>query len=161
MALLASVFGIFAMLFEIKYFPEQSVGIYLVRLTSTLIAFTVLAMLTTGISVKRSRALVHLLLLNIIISAGIMIYILPKSLFVNASIPGLIVFTSALFLSWEIRNQIIVAIYYNIVFASAILLNDRAIYFLPNMFESVLFVLFLSFAAIVACAVNFKARLLI
>lgn len=161
MALLSSVFGIFAMLFEIKYFPQQSVEIYFVRLTSTLIAFIVLAMLTTGISVKRSRALVHLLLLSIIISAGIMIYILPKSLFVNASIPGLIVFTSALFLSWEIRNQIIVAIYYNIVFASAILLNDRAIYFLPNMFESVIFVLFLSFASIIACAVNFKARLLI
>jgi len=161
MALLAAVFGLFAMVFEIKYFPLHSVEIYLIRLASTIIAFIVLVMLTAGISVKRSRALVHLLLLTIIVTAGSMIYILPKSLFVNSSITGLMIFTSALFLSWEIRNQIIVAIYYNIVFASAILMSDRAIYFLPNMFESVIFVLFLSFASIIACAVNFKARLLI
>ncbi|HSW54402.1 MAG TPA: ATP-binding protein [Ignavibacteriaceae bacterium] len=161
MALLAAVFGLFAMIFEIKYFPHQSVEIYIIRLTSTVIAFVVLAMLTAGISVSRSRALVHVLLLTIIVTSGLMIYILPKSLFVNASITGLIIFTSALFLSWEIRNQIIVAIYYNIVFAAAILLSDRAIYFLPNMFESVLFVLFLSFASIIACGVNFRARLLI
>ncbi len=161
MAILAAVFGLFAMMFEIKYFPLHSVEIYFIRLTSTIIAFIILAMLTTRISVKRSRALVHLLLITIIVTAGLMIYILPKSLFVNASISGLIIFTSALFLSWEIRNQIIVAIYFNIVFAAAILLSDRAIYFLPNMFESVIFVLFLSFASIVACAVNFRARLLI
>lgn len=161
MAILAAVFGLFAMMFEIKYFPFHSVEIYFIRLTSTIIAFIILAMLTTGISVKRSRALVHLLLITIIVTAGLMIYILPKSLFVNSSISGLIIFTSALFLSWEIRNQIIVAIYFNIVFAAAILLSDRAIYFLPNMFESVIFVLFLSFASIVACAVNFRARLLI
>ena len=161
MALLAAVFGLFAMIFEIKYFPLQSVEIYLIRLTSTVISFVVLAMLTSGISVKRSRSLVHLLLLTIIVTSGIMIYILPTSLFVNSSITGLIIFTSSLFLSWEIRNQIIVAIYYNIVFAAAILMSDRSIYFLPNMFESVLFVLFLSFASIIACAVNFRARLLI
>jgi PAS domain S-box-containing protein len=161
MALLAALFGLFAMVFEIKYFPLHSMEIYLVRLSSTIIAFTVLAMLTAGISVNRSRALVHILLLTIIISSSLMIYILPKSLFVNSSISGLIIFTSALFLSWEIRNQIIVAIYFNIVFAAAILLSDRAIYFLPNMFESVIFVLFLSFASIIACAVNFRARMLI
>lgn len=161
MALLAAVFSLFAMFFEIKYFPLQSIEIYLVRLTSTIIAFLILAMLTAGISVKRSRTLVHLLLLSIIFSSSLMIYILPNSLFVNSSITGLIIFTSALFLSWEIRNQIIVAIYYNIVFASAILMSNRAIYFLPNMFESVIFVLFLSFASIIACAVNFRARLLI
>jgi len=161
MALLAAVFGLFAMVFEIKYFPVYSVEIYLVRLTSTVIAFIVLAMLTAGISLRRSRALLHLLLLTIIVTSGLMIYIIPKSLFVNSSVTGLIIFTSALFLSWEIRNQIIVAIYYNIVFAAAILLSDRAIYFLPNMLESVLFVLFLSFASIIACAVNFRARLLI
>ncbi|NWG29653.1 MAG: response regulator [Ignavibacteriaceae bacterium] len=161
MALLAAVFGLFAMIFEIKYFPLQSVEIYLIRLISTIISFVILAMLTSGISIKRSRLLVHLLLLTIIVTSGLMIYILPTSLFVNSSITGLIIFTSSLFLSWEIRNQIIVAIYYNIVFAAAILMSDRSIYFLPNMFESVLFVLFLSFASIIACAVNFRARLLI
>lgn len=161
MALLAAVFGLFAMIFEIKYFPPQRVEIYLIRLSSVIISFVILAMLTSGISIKKSRSLVHLLLLTIIVTSGLMIYIIPTSLFVNSSITGLIIFTSSLFLSWEIRNQIIVAIYYNIVFAAAILMSDRSIYFLPNMFESVLFVLFLSFASIIACAVNFRARLLI
>jgi hypothetical protein len=127
MALLAAVFGLFAMVFEIKYFPLESIEIYLIRLTSTVIAFIVLAMLTAGISLRRSRALLHLLLLTIIVTSGLMIYILPKSLFVNSTVTGLMIFTSALFLSWEIRNQIIVAIYYNLVFAAAILLSDRAI----------------------------------
>lgn len=71
------------------------------------------------------------------------------------------VFTSALFLSWEVRHQIIVAIYYNVVFAGAILLNNRAVYFLPNMFESVIFVSVLSIVSIVACAINFKMRLML
>jgi len=90
-----------------------------------------------------------------------MIYHLPSTLLVNSSIIGLMVFTSALFLSWEVRHQIIVAIYYNAVFAGAILLNDRAVYFLPNMFESVMFVLVLSVVSIIACAVNFKMRLML
>jgi PAS domain S-box-containing protein len=87
-----------------------------------------------------------------------MIYLLPTTLVLNSQIVGLMIFTSALFLSWDVKNQIIVAIYYNIVFASAILLNDHNIYFLPNMFESVLFVLFLSVISVVGSAVNFRLR---
>jgi len=69
------------------------------------------------------------------------------------------IFSSALFLSWEIKHQIIVAIYYNLVFAASILFNNHSIYFLPNMKESVIFVLFLSVVSIVACAVNFRMRI--
>jgi len=87
-----------------------------------------------------------------------MIYRIPSTLIVNSQIVGLMIFTSALFLSWELKHQIIVAIYYNIVFASAILLNDRVIYFLPNMYESVLFVLFLSVISVIGSAVNYKLR---
>ena len=82
---------------------------------------------------KKPVLMVHLLLLVIIISSGYMIYLIPKTIIVNSHIVGLVIFTSALFLSWEVKNQIIVAIYYNIVFAAAILLNDESIYFLPNM----------------------------
>jgi PAS domain S-box-containing protein len=90
-----------------------------------------------------------------------MIFIIPTTLLVNSSIVGLMIFTSAMFLSWEIRNQIVVAIYYNFVFAAAILLNDQGIYFLPNMLESVIFAVFLSLVSIVACAVNFRTRLVL
>jgi PAS domain-containing protein len=57
------------------------------------------------------------------------------------------------------KNQILVAIYYNIVFAVAILFNDQKIYFLPNMFESLIFVLFLSLLSVVGSAINFRMRL--
>ncbi len=87
-----------------------------------------------------------------------MIYLIPNTLVVNVQIVALMIFTSALFLSWDVKNQIIVAIYYNLVFATAILLNDSKIYFLPNMFESVLFVLFLSIVSVVGSAVNFRLR---
>lgn len=53
-----------------------------------------------------------------------MIYLMPKTIVVNSQIVGLVIFTSALFLSWEVVNQIIAAIYYNLIFAAAILIND-------------------------------------
>ncbi len=161
MALLVAIFGLLAMIFEIKYFAEYSVHIYIIRLSSTLIAFSVLTLLTTQFAEKYSIYLVHLLLLTIITSSGLMIYYLPTTLLVNSSIIGLMVFTSALFLSWEVKHQIVVSIYYNAVFAGAILLNDKAVYFLPNMFESVMFVLVFSVVSIIACAVNFKMRLML
>ncbi len=161
LSLLIALFGLLAMIFEVKHFPLHSLEIYFIRLTSTLIAFFVLVVLNTNLSVKKSVALVHLLLLTIIISSGLMIYLIPTTLLVNSSIVGLVVFSSALFLSWEIRHQIIVAIYYNLVFAGSILFNDRGIYFLPNVLESVIFVLFLSLVSIIACAINFRMRILL
>ncbi len=158
MSVLVALFGSFAMILEIKYFPANSVEIYFIRLTSTLIAFTILATSSTGTSVKRSILLIHILLFTIIISSGLMIYLIPSTILINSSIVGLIIFSSALFLSWEIKHQIIVAIYYNLVFAASILFNNHSIYFLPNMKESVIFVLCLSLVSIVACAVNFRMR---
>ena len=157
-SLLIAISGLFAMIFEVKYLAAYSLNIYITRLLSTLIAFTVLILSYTHIGYKRSIFLVHVLLLVIIISSGYMIYLMPKTLIVNSQIVGLMIFTSALFLSWEIKNQILVAIYYNLVFAFAILLNDHSIYFLPNMYESVLFVIFLSIMSVIGSAVNYKLR---
>jgi PAS domain S-box-containing protein len=158
MSLLIAVSGLFAMIFEVRYFSEYSFHVYFTRLAATLVAFIILVLLHYKIGINRPVALVHTLLLIIIISSGYMIYLLPTTLVVNSQIVGLMIFTSALFLSWDVKNQIIVAIYYNIVFAAAILLNDNTIYFLPNMFESVLFVLFLSVISVVGSAVNFRLR---
>ncbi len=159
MSLLVAMFGSFAMIFEIKYFPDHSIDIYFIRLTSTLIAFIILATSSRGTSVKRSVILIHTLLLTIIVSSGIMIYLIPSTILINSSIVGLMIFSSALFLSWEVKHQIIVAIYYNLVFAASILFNNHNIYFLPNMKESVIFVLFLSLVSIIACAINFRMRI--
>ncbi len=161
MALLIAICGLFAMIFEVRYFSEHSFQVYLTRLSATVISFSVLVALYTKWGSNRSVLLVHILLITIIVSSGYMIYLLPSTLVINTQIVGLMIFTSALFLSWDIRNQIIVAIYYNVVFATAILLNDSAIYFLPNLFESVLFVIFLSIISVIGSAVNFRLRVML
>ncbi|MBZ0200699.1 MAG: response regulator, partial [Ignavibacteriaceae bacterium] len=159
MALLIAISGLFAMIFEVRYFSDYSLHVYAVRLSSTIIAFAVLVLLNFKKSRNHTVLLVHILLISIIVSSGYMIYLLPTTLVVNAQIVGLMIFTSALFLSWEVKNQIVVAIYYNIVFAMGILFNDQNIYFLPNMYESVLFVIFLSVISVIGSAVNFKLRM--
>lgn len=161
MAVLIALSGIFAMIFEVRYFSENTLQVYLVRLSATLISFSVLVSLYTRWGENKSVILVHTLLITIIVSSGFMIFFHPSTLVINAQIVGLMIFTSALFLSWDIKNQIVVAIYYNIVFASAILLNDSSIYFLPNLYESVLFVMFLSVISIIGTAVNFRLRMLL
>ncbi|MDP3684497.1 MAG: PAS domain S-box protein, partial [Ignavibacteria bacterium] len=156
--LLIAISGLFAMVFEVRHFSEFSLQVYATRLASTLVAFIILVILNTRHALKRPVLLVHILLVTIIVSSGYMIYLMPSTLIVNTQIVGLMIFTSALFLSWEVKNQIIVSIYYNIVFAGAILINGNNIYFLPNMFESVIFVLFLSVISVVGSAVSFKLR---
>lgn len=158
LALLIAVSGLFAMIFEVRHFSDLSYQVYLIRLSATLAAFIILGLLGTKMGRNNPIILVHSLLLVIILSSGYMILLIPSTLIVNVQIVALMIFTSALFLSWDVKNQIIVAIYYNLVFATAILLNDSKIYFLPNMFESVLFVLFLSIVSVVGSAVNFRLR---
>ena len=159
MSLLIAVSGLFAMMFEVRYFVDFSLPVYITRLAATLISFTVLVLSNSRFGINRPVVLVHVLLITIIVSSGYMIYLIPSTLVTNSQIVGLMIFTSALFLSWEVKNQIIVAIYYNLVFSFAILVNDQSIYFLPNMYESVVFVLFLSILSVIGSAVNFKLRL--
>lgn len=159
MSLLIAISGLFAMMFEVRYFTQFSFQVYITRLLATLLSFSILVISNTPFAKKRPVLLVHVLLVTIIASSGYMIYLMPTTLITNSQIVGLMIFTSALFLSWEVKNQIIVAIYYNIVFAFAIIINDKSIYFLPNMYESVVFVLFLSILSVIGSAVNFKLRL--
>ena len=158
-AFLVIISGLFAMLFEVRYHDQYALEVYITRLSATLVAFLIFIMMFTRLAAKASIVFVHILLLTIIISSGVMILLLPATLVFNSHIVGLMIFTSAMFLNWEVKNQILVAIYYNIVFAVAILFNDQRIYFLPNMFESVLFVLFLSFISVIGSAINFRLRL--
>ena len=149
MSLLIAVSGLFAMMFEVRYFEQFSLQVYITRLMATIIAFSILVITNTPFGKKKPVLLVHILLITIIVSSGYMIYLIPSTLITNSQIVGLMIFTSALFLSWEVKNQIIVAIYYNLVFSFAIIVNDGSIYFLPNMYESVVFVLFLSILSVI------------
>jgi PAS domain S-box-containing protein len=159
LSLLIAISGLFAMLFEVRYFSQYSLQVYFTRLLATLIAFFVLVLMYTKFGQEKPIILVHALLAVMIVSSGYMILLIPSTLVVNTQIVGLMIFTSALFLSWDVKNQIIVAIYYNLVFATAILINDKSIYFLPHMYEMVIFVLFLSVISVIGSAVNFKLRM--
>jgi PAS domain S-box-containing protein len=158
LALLIAVSGIFAMIFEARYFSGYSVQVYLTRLTATVISFGVLVILFSKHGNKYAIQLVHVLMLNIIISSGYMIYLLPSTLVINSHILGLIIFTSALFLSWEVKQQVITVIYYNLVFGASILLNNDLHSYHPNILESILFVVFLSVISVFGSAVSFRLR---
>jgi len=150
--------GIFALFFEVQYLSQHAVEIYVSRLTAILIAFVLLILSNFKLGKHHPVFLVHFLLISIICSFGAIIFLIPASFTVNSHILSLIIFTAALFLSWDVKNQIIVAIYYNVVFASSILLTNKSILLLPNIFESVLLVLFISVMAVVASAVNYRLR---
>jgi len=158
LAKFTAVAGLFALIFEVRYFSEHSIEVYLSRLGAILVAFILLLISNSKFGKNHPVGLVHILLLTIIGSFGIIIYLIPDTVVFNSHIISLIIFTAALFLSWEVTNQIIVAIYYNVVFASSILMTDRAVYALPNMFESVLLVLFISAMAVAASSINYRLR---
>ena len=157
-ALLIALSGLLVMIFEARYISTYSIHIFIIRISATLIPFLILALMYTKASDKNLILFVHILLLIVIVSSAYLIYLIPKTLIVNSQIAGLMIFTSALFLSWDIKNQIIVAIYYNLFFASSILLSDHSIYFLPNMYESVLFIILLSLLSVIGSAINYKLR---
>ena len=158
LAKFTAVAGLFALIFEVKYFDEHAIEIYLARLGAILVAFGLLIISNKKFGKHHPVGLVHILLLTIIASFGVIIYLIPETVVFNSHIISLLIFTAALFLSWEVTNQIIVAIYYNAVFAGSILMTDRTVYAMPNMFESVLLVLFISAMAVAASSINYRLR---
>jgi PAS domain S-box-containing protein len=159
LALLIAVAGIFAMIFEARHFTGYSVQVYLVRLTGSVISFGVLVLLYSRYGYKYAVQLVHVLMLTIIVSSAYMIYLLPSTLIFNSHLLGLIIFTSALFLSWEVKQQVITVIYYNIVFGASIMMNSDSGSIHPNFLESILFVIFLSVISVIGSAMSFRLRM--
>lgn len=157
-ALFTIVAGTYALIFEVNYFSDFSINIYFGRLLATLLGFIILLLTYTKFGRKHAIGLIHVLLISIILSFASIIYMLPKTLFVNSHLLALTIFTIALFLSWDTKNQIIVAIYYNLIFSASILFNDSAIYFLPNFLSTVIFVLMISILSIGATSINSRLR---
>ncbi|MDP2037312.1 MAG: hypothetical protein Q8L04_08000, partial [Ignavibacteria bacterium] len=56
------------------------------------------------------------------------------------------------------KNQIIVAIYYNLLFAASIAFNDINIYLLPNLFSLIVFVSLISTLSVAVSFVNYNLR---
>lgn len=157
-SLITIVSGLIALIFEVKYFTEFSLQVYLGRLIATTTAFYVFTYTYTKKAEKNPVFFIHVLLLSILVSFGSVIYFIPETLFINSNIMALVIFTVALFLSWELKHQIILAIYYNLVFAVSILMNKSNVYVMPNIFETVLFVMFISVMAVIASSINYKLR---
>ena len=61
MGYLVVIFGVLAMVFEVRYFNSFSLEIYNIRLTAVFVALFVLAILNSKFAVKYSITLVHLL----------------------------------------------------------------------------------------------------
>jgi len=158
LAKFTAIAGIIALVFEVRYFSEFSYLVYISRVTSILLAFLLLIISYTSTGKKHPVSLIHALLISIITSFGIIIYLYPKTLTFNSHIIGLIIFTAALFLSWDVKNQIIAAVYYIVVFAASIILNDQAMSMLLSGIESVVLVVIISIMAIIASYINYKLR---
>lgn len=77
----------------------------------------------------------------------------------NSQITALVIFTSSIFLSWDLKHQILVAIYYNLVFGATLFVNKDGIYFVDNIFAAVIFIMFLSVLSVIAVAINTKLRI--
>ena len=160
MAYLVAILSLIAMFIETNFFPAHLMEILIVRFIATIIALLLLAFLNSKATEKRLIILFHILALTLVISSGLMIYLIPSTLLLNTSFIGLMIFTSALLLSWEVRNQIIVAGYYNIIFAATLVLTNMKTFFFPFMAEALIFVFVLSVVSLVACTINYKMRML-
>jgi len=160
MVYLAAILILSAFIFELKYSPDYLFESYIVRLPAAVIALIVLFFINPKTTERKFILLVHILLLTVVISSGMMIYFIPTTILLNASISGLMILTSALFLSWQLKNQIIASAYYNLIFALSLHLTYNKTGSFTYVPEAFLFVLLLSIVSIVACAVNLKMRLL-
>lgn len=152
------IVGSWSLIFEIYFFHRFLLEIYFARLTFTLIALGVFILSYRHISKRTSNVLIHIFIISLISSFVITIYQLPKTIYINSQILSLLIFTIAIIFSWEMKNQIIVAIYYNLLFAASIALNDQNIYLLPNLFSLIIFVSLISTLSVAVSFVNYNLR---
>jgi PAS domain S-box-containing protein len=157
-AVITIISGLFALVFEVGYYKNVAMYVYIARFMAIAAAFWVTIFSFFDIGKKHPHILIHSLLVTIIISFASVAVFLPENLIVHSQITALIIFLSALFLNWEVKNQILVAIYYNIVFGLTLMMNKNGLLFFQNIFISVLFVMALSVVSIIAVAANYKLR---
>lgn len=150
--------GSWSLLFEIYYFHFFTLDVYIARVLFTIISVAIFFFSYRNVSQHVITILIHLLIISLISSFIYTIYKIPDTLFINSQILSLLVFTTALIFSWEVKNQIIVAIYYNVLFAGSIIFNGSNIFLLPNLFSITIFVCLISLLSVIASAVNYSRR---
>ena len=150
--------GAWSMLFEIYFFKGFEIELYLARVSFTFIAVIIFTLSFKDFSKVFTNTLTHILILGMISSFIFTIIMIPDTIYINSQILSLLIFTFAIIFSWEVTQQIIVAIYYNLLFAASIFYSDKNIFQLPNVLSLVLFVGFISLLSVAASAVIYKNR---
>jgi signal transduction histidine kinase len=152
------IVGCWSLLFEIYFFHGFTIAIYFARIIFTAIALIIFVLTYKNFARKYSTILTHIYLISLFGSFVITIFKIPASVFINSQLLALLIFTSAIIFSWETKQQIIAAIYYNILFAISIIFNDPGIYRLPNIFSLVIFVCLISFLSVATSLVIYNLR---
>lgn len=158
LAAISIVAGTWAMLFEIYFFKAFQIELYLARVSFTLLAAVIFFLSFKNFTRPVIILLIHVLILGLISSFIFTIIMIPTTIYINSQILSLLIFTFALIFSWEVTQQIIVAIYYNLLFAASIFYSDPNIYQLPNILSLVIFVSFISLLSVAVSWVIYKNR---
>ncbi|MDZ7766025.1 MAG: PAS domain-containing sensor histidine kinase [Melioribacteraceae bacterium] len=158
LAAISIVAGAWAMLFEIYFFKAFQIELYLARVSFTLLATVIFFLSFKKFTRPVIIILIHVLILGLISSFIFTIIMIPTTIYINSQILSLLIFTFALIFSWEVTQQIIVAIYYNLLFAASIFYSDPNIFQLPNILSLVIFVSFISLLSVAVSWVIYKNR---
>ena len=152
--------SLIALLYEIKLFQQFSNIIYAVRFTIIFLTFIALFVSNLKFFEKHLLGLTHFVFLSFICSSAAIIYFLPHAFLINSVITGLIIFLAALYIKWDFKNQIIVIIYFSLIFAGVILLNKSAINPTSNTLEYILLILFIDAIILITYSVKNKLKVL-
>lgn len=158
LAAISVMAGTWSMLFEIYFFHAFQIDLYIARVSFTLLASVIFFLSFKNFSKKFFNVITHILILGMISSFIFTIIKIPTTIYINSQILSLLIFTFAIIFSWEVTQQIIVAIYYNLLFAASIFYSDNNIFQLPNILSLVLFVGFISILSVAVSAVIYKNR---
>ena len=158
LAAISIIAGTWSMLFEIYFFKSFQLELYLARVSVTFLSLIIFVLTFKKFSRRIVNILTHVLILGMIFSFIFTIYMIPTTIYINSQILSLLIFTFAIVFSWEVTQQIIVAIYYNLLFAASIFYSEDNIYQLPNILSLVIFVSFISLLSVAASAVIYRNR---
>lgn len=153
---LAAFAALISLIFEVYSFPGQMKYIYIARISSSLIAFVLSIVSDFKFGRKYLPALLHILILSQILSAAVVSYIIPQTWLLNYSTAALITFLSAFLFSSILKNQIIIPVYYVILFSASLLFNGELIYLNTLRIESASFIILLGAAVVGIAVMNFK-----
>jgi len=115
-AIITAILGVTSLVLEVKFYFQFRFEIYIARLVPTLFSFITLLFVQSEFGRKYKILLTHLYLITILGSVSYVINKIPSLFLYNNIAASLFVLTLSLFFVWEVRNQILVSIYFLILF---------------------------------------------